>query len=221
MKPPRKAMIAAILLAAGTVLAQDQPKQPMSPYMRKTGLLYLDQLDDFEQRCKKACDTVFNSEMKKTMDSLEDNIAIDLDEPGRPAGDTPYFALLKSVRQAEYKYLGAIEYLQIIQRSDQTRREAIAEGLDAKDYPATPEAGRVFAAEGRSRWNNTYVACYSLTRDMAKTGSYLPSVAENCRNMILKSEGEDTNFIKQTCQSAGATWENGQCTGKPRPSARP
>jgi hypothetical protein len=211
-----KAIVAVLLLTAGIAPAQDQPKQPLSPYMRKTGILYLDQLDDFKQRCERgrvACETVMNGEMNKAMGSLEDNVTIDLDEPGRPAGDSPYFLLLKRVRQAEYKYLGALSSMQFIQHEEQATGEPIASGGKASTAPFQV-AGKAFIAEKQSRWNHTLAACYVPTREMAKVGSHLPSVVDTCGKMILKSEDEDTQSMKHLCEISGSTFKDGECHAK-------
>jgi hypothetical protein len=211
-----KATAVVLLVTAGITPAQDQPKQSLSPYMRKTGILYLDQLDDFKQRCERgrvACETVMNGEMNKTMDSLEDNITIDLDEPGRPEGDNPYFLLLKRVRQAEYKYLGALSIMQFIQYHEQATREIIASGGKAITAPFQG-AGKAFIADKQSRWNDTLAACYVPTREMAKVGSHLPSVADTCSKVILKSEDEDTQSMKRLCEISGSIFKDGECHAK-------
>lgn len=216
MKKVCKATMAVLLLTAGISPAQDQPKQPLSPYMRKTGILYLDRLDDFKQRCERgreACEAVMHGEMNKAMDSLEDNITIDLDEPGRPAGDSPYFLLLKRVRQAEYKYLGALSTMQFIQHEEQETREIIALGGKASTAPFK-DAGKAFVADKQSRWSDTLAACYVPTREMAKVGSHLPSVADTCDKMILKSEDEDTQSMKRLCEISGSIFKDGECHAK-------
>lgn len=198
MRMLSKATIVVILAAAGMSQAQDQ--QPISPFMRKTGILYLDQLDDFQRKCYAgvdACQAVVTDEMKRTLDSLQDNISIDLDEPGRPSGDNPYFSLLRSVRQAEYIYLSKVFGLEV----------------DAETAGVSPEAKR-YKAEQTARWNHVYASCYSTTREMAKTGSYSSSSAENCNKMIIESEGQDTLSLKQLCENIGALWQDGQCHAK-------
>ncbi len=140
-KIARNAATVGIFLSVGICQTQtkSRPKPekllPLSAYMRKAGLLYLDQLDDFKHECDTdadACERILDSDgdMERVMGRLEDRIAVDIDESGRPQGDAPYLDLLKLARGAAVPYLNAIKDVEYWRGRDRARAQAILEGHD-------------------------------------------------------------------------------------------
>jgi hypothetical protein len=83
--------------------------KPISGYMRRVGLLYLEQIDNFERECKgerDACSSALDR-WNRAFEALEDRITISLSELGRPAGDKPFFELLKHAKDSTYFSLNA------------------------------------------------------------------------------------------------------------------
>lgn len=84
-------------------------KKPISKYMREVGLLYLEQIDDFQNEHVSDKDSsasnAWEDKWDRTFESLEGRITIAIDEHGRPAGDQPFFKLLKDTKTATKLYL--------------------------------------------------------------------------------------------------------------------
>jgi hypothetical protein len=105
MKNILKTLTLALLLAA-SAFGKDKPVKPVvkkpvvSSYMRDMGLLYLEELDNLQLRCKVSSEDGCLSRWESNMDSLEDRITVTLSESKRPSGDQPYFELLKAARFA-------------------------------------------------------------------------------------------------------------------------
>ena len=119
MKPSRAALT-VILLGCTLGLAQEhkkpEPPKPLSPYMRKVGLLYLGTLDSARDECFQDCKRlmdIVDRRFDHDMDSLNDKITIDLDEQGRPEGDKPTFELLKQTKEVYYSFLSELYIMQI------------------------------------------------------------------------------------------------------------
>jgi hypothetical protein len=77
--------------------------------MRRVGLLYLEQIDNFERECegeREACSSALDR-WSRSFEPLEDRITISLSEPGHPAGDKPFFELLKEAKDSTYFSLNA------------------------------------------------------------------------------------------------------------------
>jgi hypothetical protein len=112
--PVRRALRMSLILAfAVTVYAQTAAKtrhapvstaKPISEYMRRVGLSYLEQIDDFERECKGERDACFSAldRWDRVFEALEERITISLSEPGRPAGDKPFFELLRQAKDSTY-----------------------------------------------------------------------------------------------------------------------
>ncbi len=111
------AAIAIALALAGSALAapvKAVPKptsKPVSDYMRKAGVIYLEAIKSLEGVCLKAdedsvalCDAELESSSKATFQSLEDRVDINI-SGSRASGDKPYWALLKHVKEVELFFL--------------------------------------------------------------------------------------------------------------------
>jgi len=79
--------------------------KPISEYMRQVGLLYLEQIDNFKRECGNvnlplgdSCDSWI-----RILEALDDRITIAISKPDRPAGDRPFFELLKRTEAAMHK----------------------------------------------------------------------------------------------------------------------
>jgi len=84
-------------------------KKPISKYMREVGLLYLEQIDHFQRENVSdkpySAQSAWEDKWDRTFESLADRITIAISERGRPAGDRPFFELLKDTRTATKLYL--------------------------------------------------------------------------------------------------------------------
>jgi hypothetical protein len=104
--------IAAITLALiGSAFANSATKRaskPVSRYMRDTGILYLETVEQLTLDCgrKSSSDDDCMSRWESTMESIEDRVNIALsDMRQRSSGDTPYWDLLKNVKYARTFYV--------------------------------------------------------------------------------------------------------------------
>lgn len=171
---------ALAVLAVSVAGAQAQPPaqghvMSVSTYMRKVGLLYLRNLDDMSRECgdKEGCDRLLDSGggiFGRTMDALEDEITIDIDEKGRPPGDEPYFELLKLARYAEYSYLQG-NYLLLLSMERAASGHASSIELRYKNA----EIEQLIKPE---------TFCHGAAYGVAISGVFLESQAEACRQQI-------------------------------------
>jgi hypothetical protein len=97
-----------LTLAAFTAFAQTATKpavstaKPISGYMRRTGLSYLEQIEDFQRECdglKDTCSAALDR-WPRIFEAMEDRITVTLSEPKRSAGDQPFFELLKHAKDS-------------------------------------------------------------------------------------------------------------------------
>ena len=96
---------------------------PISSYMCHVGLLYLENIEDYEQACNQetgACESA-DARWTKIFDRIENRIALRLRESGRPAGDTQFFKLLQVVRLEEDMML-KLESLNDPKRKDELEK---------------------------------------------------------------------------------------------------
>jgi len=111
----RRALYLPLILAfTVSVFAQtatktpDSTAKPISEYMRRTGLSYLEQIDDFQRECdglKDTCSAALDR-WPRIFEAMEDRITITLSESKRSAGDKPFFELLKHAKDSEmYSFL--------------------------------------------------------------------------------------------------------------------
>ena len=84
---------------------EQQRPQPVSQYMRKVALIYLEQIDQLSDRCtdhdscKEILGSMENGEWDKALNPLDDRITISLGDAPIP-GDKLFWGLLKSVKDS-------------------------------------------------------------------------------------------------------------------------
>jgi hypothetical protein len=158
---------------------------PVSHYMRKTGVVYLSRLSDFErdcetsyEECKRASDS-----LDRLMSPLEQQINIDLDEKGRPAGDLPYFDLLKRTRRNESMYLSAHAVAMLLQRDRKAAYEKRIQDILAGRDPGPPseqenkEFSEITKRDSSSKLS--YDGCAGLASIVADDGALFKSLADD------------------------------------------
>lgn len=113
-----------------TVFAQTATKPPVSTakaisgYMRRTGLSYLEQIDDFQRECdglKDSCAAALDR-WPRTFEAMEDRITITLSESQRSAGDQPFFELLKHAKDSEISTFSLAFQLRDSKKSYSTKK---------------------------------------------------------------------------------------------------
>lgn len=198
----------------------------ISGYMRRVGLLYLEQIDDFERECKgkrDACSSALDR-WNRVFEALENRITISLSEPERPAGDRPFFELLKHAKDSTYFSLNAA-----LARSDEPwwldisancRDRAHSDALDgiynASDGVCESNVNQqVFAQVLRTQtkcegegftWKEgagptgEKGACHAHFRIALPDGTDLP---HDCLMCQWRTQAE--------CESAGFSWWDGGC----------
>ena len=103
----RTAAIAVTILALIPVAMAADKAKPISPYMRDTGILYLESVDRLSLKCGQTdiADSRCLGAWRSLLDGLEDRITVTLSETTkRPSGDKPYLELLKTVRYVRETY---------------------------------------------------------------------------------------------------------------------
>lgn len=202
MKKPAKATIAVILLAAHMARAQTKtpttkpkPEKPLSisPYMRKVGLLYLEQLHDSSTACWRGEQACIDEQVnfRKTVTSIEDRISIDIDEKGRPAGDHPYFDLLKEAGRVEETFLLTLRTRWSLSEAKLARMQsdALQQQLRQEGLTPSPEVGETVAQldddiqanyEDIKQDAEVVNNCSSIAHTAAEDGNLFPSLAASC-----------------------------------------
>jgi hypothetical protein len=107
-----RALYISLILASGLGVSgqtatkrPDRPAStanPLSGYMRRTGLSYLEQIEDFQRECdglKDTCSAALER-WPRIFEELEDRITITLSESKRSAGDESFFELLKHAKDS-------------------------------------------------------------------------------------------------------------------------
>jgi hypothetical protein len=118
-------IVVLIFAASIPIFGQQKKLQhlPISSYMCQVGLLYLENIEDYEQSCKQEtgwCESA-DARWTKIFDRLENRIALRLRESGRPAGDAQFFKLLQVVRLEEDMML-RLESLNDAKRKDELEK---------------------------------------------------------------------------------------------------
>jgi len=116
--------VLVILLTSGTVGQQKKLQHlPISGYMCHVGLLYLENVEDYEQACKQEtgwCESA-DARWTKIFDRIESRIVLRLRESDRQVGDAQFFKLLQVVRLEEDMML-RLESLDDPKRKDELER---------------------------------------------------------------------------------------------------
>jgi len=171
-----------------SVAGQPEPK-PISEYMRRVGLLYLEQIDNFKRECGNvnlplgdSCDS-----WVRVLESLDDRITVTLSKPERLAGDRPFFELLKRVEDAMHKV-------------------NIHAFLLAYDPNVDIENERkVFPI-----WIHIASTCSDLAHSEALSGIYTANEGE-CEINFDRQVAFELHQRQAQCESKGRNWQNGAC----------
>jgi hypothetical protein len=104
------AVIALGLIGSAFANPAGKPaSKPVSRYMRDTGILYLETVENLTLDCgqKSSSDDDCMSRWESTMESIEDrvNIALSNKSQQRSSDDAPYWDLLKNVKYARKFYV--------------------------------------------------------------------------------------------------------------------
>src|SRR6266404_2465797 len=161
------------------------------------------------------CDSVL-SKWDRTFKALEDRIDLTLDESKRPAGDKPFFKLLKQAKNQKYLYLLALERASYHWNSDELKQG----GLSADESEKAKNAVE--------RFGTTSSNCHARVRVDIQYGSY-SARDDNCSNVARESytapvspkplytgkEAEARSWKTQHgCEGDGFVWIDGVCHAK-------
>lgn len=94
-------LAAAMLVSSAFAKPAKPAPKPLSDYMRRVGILYLEQVEELTTDCDSDC----KGRWSKAMDGIQDRIEITLSESKRPSGDKPFYELLRSTRWARNTYV--------------------------------------------------------------------------------------------------------------------
>jgi hypothetical protein len=101
-------IFALFVILVSPTFAKQKPNatRPLSGYMRRVGLLYLEEVDTLTDG-----DDFFDRSMAwgDTLDELEDRITITLSESVRPSYDNLFFKMLKNTRFAHFMRRGCFD----------------------------------------------------------------------------------------------------------------
>jgi hypothetical protein len=220
-----------LVLLAVSASSQTTPKpKPISNYMRGVGLVYIEQIEDFDRRCGEEADDSKQDQCHAALDgwdrvfqTLEDRIELTLSESSRPAGDKPYFTLLKSTNHAEH--------LRLLMCNSLRYHISDAERQQARLPPESTDKKKLL------RYTIAYSNCHSRARADIKLGFYYAE-DDMCDNneVARKSLGlppelpepvEPPEFTgkeaeahswktQASCEREGFTWAGGVCHAKSR-----
>ena len=168
--------IALVLLMAGLTQAQQKPPQPetempISQYMRKVTLIYLEQIDSFDDRCKDhdSCKEVVGAtsdgDWDKIFKPLDDRVVISLGDSPTP-GDKQSWAFLKSVKDSAW-FLLSSKMLWFGDIEDHRDRDETVDRQRTKD------------------WAGIFTKCYSDADEAAISGHTMVGAASDCDTKIL------------------------------------
>lgn len=224
-----KALATVLLALIVSASSQQTPRpKPISNYMREVGLIYIEHIDDFDRTCGEEGDDSKRDVCSAALDRwdrvfqvLEDRIDLTLRESKRPAGDRPYFALLKNTKEAEH--------LRLMTKNMLRYHLSATERKEASLPPERTEERRL------QKYFIAYTNCYPRARDDIKSGFYLAEddmcdddeVAHKRLGLPLEppeavepvkppefagKEAEARSWKTQTaCEKAGWAWMNGVC----------
>jgi hypothetical protein len=206
-----KSLIAAIaitLALVGSALAapvKAVPKptsKPVSDYMRKAGVIYLEAIKSLEGVCLKAdedsvalCDTELESSTA-TFQGLEDRVDINI-SGSRESGDKPYWALLKHVKGAELLFLtkqhGTYQHLlateKIAKMCLETYKTTLAESDKASFDDAEASWQQAVDVPFDQKDAEAATHCVSVAHSIALSGVYSGRSVDVAKDM-------DCSFIK-------------------------
>jgi hypothetical protein len=103
-------LLTLAVLTSTTFAKADYPApNPVSGYMRDTGILYLETVEGLSLDCglKSPVDDDCMSRWKSTLNGLQDRVDITLGQSKRPSGDKPFWELFKQARYARESYVRA------------------------------------------------------------------------------------------------------------------
>lgn len=175
--------IAFMILVGAIVVAQAVPparkptkpravSKPVSGYMRRVGLLYLETIADFEKACgyegrkNHTCDS---DRWDSTFSSLEDRVEISLSE-SHSAGDKLFWALLKNARTSTQLFLSTEAACFIGQQASPALQEAM--GLQQELRGGSTEWSPEVACKQEEAFLAVYPICQSYAHSDAVDGTY-------------------------------------------------
>src|ERR1700737_1240170 len=174
-----KTLLAVLLLSALLVLAQDQPASPHKPtkapqkplpvskYLRKMGLMYLQTIDEFSKHCegltsdpaaRRECSAAMES-WGSTFDQVEGQVDIELSK-SHPEGDVRTWTLLKNAQMSKSMYLSGYRLAGIMQTADR--------GKTVMDL-----------------WVAVYPTCYTYAHETVLEGTYVGD--GGCAQLVKKA----------------------------------
>jgi hypothetical protein len=170
-------------------------EKPISKYMREAGLLYLEQIDDFERDCARGwheCSETLDR-WDRGFEPLEDRITISLSEPGRPDGDRPLFELLKRAKTSASFFLYENHFYEEKEKSEEIKSKG---GLPNAGLPDT---GRSVGEQREimEAWLRISRTCRYYAHTFSLDGAYLD--AGGCTDQFareLEKDGKTRNSGK-------------------------
>jgi hypothetical protein len=92
-----------------SVAGQPEPKpKPISEYMRRVGLIYVERLEEDRRVCLDDWSTAFTCMKDEPYKAVEDRVEITLSRGDHPEGDKPLFVLLKYTKDAQNSWFEAL-----------------------------------------------------------------------------------------------------------------
>ena len=204
-------LVIMLLMVVAAGMGQTKPvaagKKPVSQYMRKIGILYLETIKTVEQACTshdalatscKSALEVSESEFK----SIEDRVDITLSQP-HAAGDKSYWALLKYTKDVERVFLVTLNGQQAhLEASEKLAKTCLETLKISSDLPEQykKQAKEQFD-EAAARWQSAIdvpfpegyakaaVGCVSAAHSIALRGFYTGRTVD-------VSKDEDCSFIQ-------------------------
>jgi len=171
-----KTLVAVLILCALPVLAQDQPAPhkpatqkplPVSKYLRKVGLLYLQTIEEFSKHCEglvsdpaaqRECSAAMES-WESTFELIEGQVDIELSK-SHSEGDARTWTLLKNAQMSKSMYLSGHRLAGIMQ---------------------TAEGGKAIM----DLWVGVYPKCYTYAHETVVDGTYIGD--GGCAELVKKA----------------------------------
>jgi len=171
-------LLASVPMLAQTTTPTRKPtkshtaSKPVSGYMRRVGLLYLETIDDFEKECGyegRENHTCNSDRWDSTFSSLEDRVEISLSE-SHSAGDKPFWSLLKNAKMSTQIFLSTQRTCLVGKTASPSLREALdlQQALHGGGTEWSPET----ACKQEETYLKVYPICRSYAHSIAVDGTY-------------------------------------------------
>jgi hypothetical protein len=198
--------LASLAQTAPTKPHATPSKKPISEYMRQVALSYLEKVDEFKRECYQrndTCGTAFDARWDKAFEAFEDRITITLSEPRRPAGDAPFYELLKHVKFSTRAYLSTSHLYWSAWEEEKEKHPNSPMG-----WPVQDELKKKVG-----RWREVSITCQVLAHSDALDGLYT-STDDQCESKLYQQVHDDLN-------KDGGVPEAGSASKAPRKEEKP